>query len=99
MPQYLFRRVAPQPYNYEWMASSGVLSIAEVETLMPPNGTTYCTIQAIGGDAFFTLDGSNPTQAAYDGTIPQGETMPVQGPDPISRMKLIGTSVCVNYYK
>ncbi|WP_338689284.1 MULTISPECIES: hypothetical protein [Bradyrhizobium] len=98
MTQYA-HRITVVPRGLIWLASTGLTAIAAPAKLAPPAGAAYCTIQAVGGIAYYTLGGSAPSPAAYDGSIGDGATMAMQGPDPIGRLRLIGAQMCVNFYR
>ncbi len=73
------------------------VAIAGATQLTIPATATYCTVQAIGGAAQYTLDGTVPS-AGNGQQLTQGAVLPLYGPA-MAALKIIGTSMSVVYFR
>ena len=74
------------------------VSIAGVTTLTIPATATYCTVQALSGNANYTLDGTAPVVGGNGQQLGQGAVLPLYGTS-MSAFKIIGTSMTVVYWR
>jgi hypothetical protein len=73
------------------------VNIAAATALTVPATATYCTVQAIGGAAQYTFDGTVPG-AGNGQQLTQGAVLPIYGPA-MASLKIIGVSMSVVYFK
>lgn len=75
------------------------VNIAAATALTIPATATYCTVQALGGAANFTFDGTVPVVGGNGEQLAQGATMPIYGQLAMAALKIIGTTMTVVYFK
>lgn len=73
------------------------VSIAASTQLTIPATATYCTVQAINGQAEYTFDGTTPSPANGQ-VLGANAVLPIYGPA-MAALKIIGTSMTVVYFK
>jgi hypothetical protein len=90
---------APYPYTPLTPNQKNV-SIASSTTLTIPTGATYAVVTAVGGQAYYSFDGTAPTSSSYDGTLTTaGQAVALSGPAVLAAFKIIGASMSVAYFK
>ncbi len=75
------------------------VAIAGVTSLTVPITATYAVLCAVGGQLYYTYDGSNPSAASYAGTLTAGQMLPILGRQALAAIKVIGTSMSVSYWR
>lgn len=79
--------------------SQNNVSIASATGLTVPTGATYAVVQAVGGPAYYTYDGSTPTASNFSGYLAQGQPLTLSGATVLSAFKIFGTAMAVSYFK
>jgi len=74
------------------------VGVAAATALTIPATATYCTITAVGGPLYITLDGTAPSAANYAVTLAAGASVSFYGPS-MASVKVIGTSMSVLYLR
>jgi hypothetical protein len=74
------------------------VSIGTVTSLTVPPNSDYGVIQAIGGTAYITYDGSTPSSSNYSKFIIAGDSIGIQGAAALAALKIVGTSMGVDYW-
>lgn len=92
------------PYSYTHLGGRQLaLSISSVQSLTPPQGAVYASVQANGGTAFYSLVGVNPGLADGSNELFPGQpALWLSGADIIANFRAIGgagVSITVEYFK
>jgi hypothetical protein len=74
------------------------VNISGVTTLTIPAGANYAVIQATGGAAYITIDGTTPSAGSYNETLAAGSAVSYYGAA-MAAVKIIGTTMSVTYFK
>lgn len=74
------------------------VAIATATTLTVPAGATTAIITAVGGAAYWTIDGTLPSATNYNGTVASGSSITLSGAL-LSALKIQGTNMSVAYMK